>query len=324
MTEARAALDGLDGLGGLDRSAFRSAVLDWYDGQGRRLPFRGPTDPYLVLVSETILQQTQVARGGPAWEAFVARFPTVEALAAASPADVLRAWRGLGYNRRAISLQRAARIVVDELGGEFPRDVAGLERLPGVGPYTARAIASIAFGLPVGAVDTNVRRVLGRVVAGDPEAVRGPDLQALADALATTDRPERAADWTHALMDLGSTICTPRRPRCDECPVRAACRYSLDAGRAVGPAGSTARRTTTRRSIARERPAPFESSRRWLRGRILDRLRDADDSSWTTFDGPIGGHDRSAVHDALAGLARDGLVELASAPGPPRARLPIA
>ena len=182
--------------------------------QGRRLPFRGPTDPYLVLVSETILQQTQVARGGPAWEAFVARFPTVEALAAASPADVLRAWRGLGYNRRAISLQRAARIVVGELGGEFPRDVAGLERLPGVGPYTARAIASIAFALPVGAVDTNVRRVLGRVGrgrsrggsrAGSPGAGRRPRDDRSAGTGSRLD-PCPDGPWLHGLRAASAAL----------------------------------------------------------------------------------------------------------------------
>ena len=295
----------------LDRDGFRAAVLDWYDGNGRRLPFRGPTDPYLVLVSETILQQTQVARGGPAWAAFVGRFPTVEALAAATPADVLRAWRGLGYNRRAINLQRAARIVVDELGGAFPTDVAGLERLPGVGPYTARAVAAIAYGLPVGAVDTNVRRVLGRVVGGSAAGVPPRDLQALADALARTDR---AADWTHALMDLGSTVCLPRRPRCAACPVRAQCRVG-------GAAPSEAAASEDRASPARV-VVPFPRTSRWLRGRIVDLLRAADGSAWVVFDGPLGDHDLGAVATALQALHGEGLVELA--PGEPmRARLPL-
>jgi A/G-specific adenine glycosylase len=311
----------VNGIQGLDRSAFRAAVLDWYDLQGRDLPFRGPTDPYLVLVSETILQQTQVSRGGPAWAAFCARFPTVQALAGASPADVLRAWRGLGYNRRAINLQRAARIVVDELGGKFPRDVAGLERLPGVGPYTARAVASIAIGLPVGAVDTNVRRVIGRVVAGDPGALPARELQTLADALATRDR---SADWTHALMDLGSTLCRPQRPRCEECPVRGMCRFASAAAQPTGTQTTTATPRTARPTVVRERAAPFATTRRWLRGRLMDRLRDADDGDWISFDGPVGVHDRTAVSDALRGLARDGLVDLAPGVEPLRARLPTA
>ena len=227
----------------IDVAAFQAAVLDWYASDGRQLPFRGTTDPYLVLVSEAILQQTQVSRGGPAWQAFVARFPTVQALAAATPADVLRAWQGLGYNRRAINLQRTARIVVEELGGHFPTAVAELERLPGVGPYTARAVASIAYGRPVGAVDTNVRRVIGRVVAGDPGALAPGDLQAIADRLVAVDRP---ADWTHALMDLGSTVCRPRDPRCDACPVRRQCRYAGD----VRP--SRRRRSQPRRPVCPE------------------------------------------------------------------------
>jgi A/G-specific adenine glycosylase len=219
----------------IDVGAFQASVLGWYARKGRRLPFRGTSDPYLVLVSEAILQQTQVSRGGPAWQAFVARFPTVTALAAATPADVLRAWQGLGYNRRAINLQRAARVVVDELCGRFPTEVAELERLPGVGPYTARAVASIAYDQPVGAVDTNVRRVIGRVFAGHASALAPGDLQAIADRLASVDRPP---DWTHALIDLGATVCRPRDPRCAECPVRAMCHFACD--------GSVARRCHAR------------------------------------------------------------------------------
>ena len=274
-------------------------------GTGVACRSAGPTDPYLVLVSETILQQTQVARGGPAWAAFVGRFPTVEALAAATPADVLRAWRGLGYNRRAINLQRAARIVVDELGGAFPTDVAGLERLPGVGPYTARAVAAIAYGLPVGAVDTNVRRVLGRVVGGSAAGVPPRDLQALADALARTDR---AADWTHALMDLGSTVCRPRRPRCDGLP-----------GSRRDAAGRPGARRTPRTSEAvrasrapRGRPA-FAATNRWLRGRIVDRLRAPTGPPGSPFDAPIGDHDAGRSRRRSRRWHGDGLVELDAA-----------
>ncbi|MEO8228680.1 MAG: A/G-specific adenine glycosylase [Chloroflexota bacterium] len=313
----------------IDVGALQAAVLGWYAREGRQLPFRGTTDPYLVLVSEAILQQTQVSRGGPAWQAFVTRFPTVQALATATPADVLRAWQGLGYNRRAINLQRAARIVVEELGGRFPGLVAELERLPGVGPYTARAVASIAYGEPVGAVDTNVRRVIGRVVAGDASALAPGDLQAIADRLASVDRP---ADWTHALMDLGATVCRPRDPRCAACPVRSQCHFACAAARSAGasPGAPVSRPAPTPRAI-RERAMPFERSTRWLRGRIVDRLREVEGTGWATFDGPLGGHDRTAVLEALRKLAGEGLAELdvggASAPpGAPslRARLPLA
>ena len=151
--------------------ALRDAILAWYGERGRRLPFRATTDPYAILVSEAMAQQTQAARAGEPWVGFMARFPTVGALAAATPADVLRAWQGLGYNRRALNLWRAAGRIVEAFDGQVPRDLAALESLPGVGPYTARAVAAIAFGMPVGAVDTNVRRVLGRIVAGEDGAL---------------------------------------------------------------------------------------------------------------------------------------------------------
>ena len=273
MTAAEA--PGIDLLIGLDLAGFRQAVLAWFDSRGRVFPFRGTTDPYLVLVSEVLLQQTQISRGGPAWVRFTAQFPTAESLAAATPAAVLRAWQGLGYNRRAINLQRAARIVVEELGGIFPRDVDGLQRLPGVGPYTARAVASIAYRLPVGAVDTNVRRVLGRVLTGDPAGLSARELQAAADGLVDPEEPD---DWTHALMDIGSTICRPVRPLCPDCPVAMFCRFAAG----DRPAGVSSRPVTHRTRQAG--PAgDFTSTTRWLRGRILDRLRAAPDEAWTSF-----------------------------------------
>ena len=254
--------------GGRPRPGTTRAAGAWPSGD--------TNDPYLVLVSETILQQTQVSRGGPAWEAFVRRFPTVGRSPRPPPADVLRAWRGLGYNRRALNLHRAARIVVDELGGRFRDDVAGLERLPGVGPYTARAVAAIAYGLPVGAVDTNVRRVLGRAVAGDPAALRPAELQALADAVVPPDRP---ADWTHALMDLGlDGLPAAGRRRCAACPLRDQCRPYVAARRraatgATAPASRGRARGPHRPVRGRARWRSRRTSR-WLRGRILDRLRE--------------------------------------------------
>ncbi len=185
-------------------TALRNAILAWFEVAGRQLAFRATRDPYAILVSELMAQQTQAARAAEAWSAWMTRFPTVQALAAAPAADVLRAWAGLGYNRRAIHLHRAAKAIVAEHGGSVPDSVEGLQRLPGVGPYTARAVAAIAFGLPVGAVDTNVRRVLGRIAAGGAEALAPAELQALADAVVP---PDRAGDWTHALMDVGAGLC---------------------------------------------------------------------------------------------------------------------
>jgi A/G-specific adenine glycosylase len=248
-------------------------------------------------------QQTQIARVGEAWREFTTTFPTFERLADATPADVLRAWRGLGYNRRALNLWRAARVVVHEHGGRLPSDIEALERLPGIGSYTARAVAAIAFGAPVGAVDTNVRRVLGRTMAGATDSFSAAELQGLADASVPADR---AADWTHALMDVGATFCRTSRPACESCPARPWCRYSAMAIRSVPTAAVAPGRG---RTPARERAAPFSSTSRWLRGRILDRLREADGSGWLELDTPIGDHDRVAVARALGLLAAECLVE---------------
>jgi A/G-specific adenine glycosylase len=283
----------------------RAAVLAWYDERARALPFRATRDPWAILVSEFMAQQTQISRVVEKWAGFMAAFPTVDAVAAATPADVLRAWQGLGYNRRALNLWRAARAIVDEHGGVVPQEPAELERLPGVGPYTARAVAAIAFGRPVGAVDTNVRRVVGRV-AGGAEGLDERALQSLADSIVPPDRP---ADWTHALMDVGATFCRPRRPDCASCPARQWCLY------AAAPADNAARQR-------RPPQENFERTSRWLRGRILDQLRSAGNGTWTAIADPFGPHDAEAIVAALSGLAREGLVEIH--PVDPRSvRLPL-
>jgi A/G-specific adenine glycosylase len=279
----------------------RAAVLAWFDASGRALSFRGTRDPYAILVSEVMAQQTQISRVVDAWSRFMDQFPTVAALAAASPADVLRAWRGMGYDRRALNLHRAARLIVAEHDGGVPRDLAALERLPGIGPYTARAVASIAFGEAVGAVDTNVRRVLGRALAGDA-GLTPVQLQAAADA--SVD-PARPGDWTHAVMDIGAIVCRPARPQCDQCPLRPWCRFAAT-GPVVAAAGSTPR-PRARPEVASQ---PFHQTTRWLRGRIVDRLRDAEGSSWLVVEAPIGDHDEAAIESALSALTRDGIVEL--------------
>ena len=273
----------------------RAALLGWYAARGRSLAFRRSRDPYAILVSEVMAQQTQISRVIPAWEAFLGRFPTVAALAAASPADVIRAWRGMGYNRRALNLQRAAAAIVRDHEGRVPGDVAALERLPGIGPYTARAVAAIAFGRPVGAVDTNVRRVIRRVLAIGDDAATSVRLQAAADASLDRARP---GDWTHALMDLGATICRPRGPRCEDCPIAAWC---ASAGRSPEP---------TRRVRLKPADIPFTATSRWLRGRILDELRSAQPGAWTRLGAPIGIHDDASLSRALSALEKDGLVEL--------------
>jgi A/G-specific adenine glycosylase len=286
-------------------ASIQDPILAWYDRAGRDLPFRATRDPYAILVSEAMAQQTQAARAGEAWTGFMATWPTPAALATAAPADVLRAWRGLGYNRRALNLWHAARRIVEVHEGQVPADLGALQALPGVGPYTARAVAALAFGMPVGAVDTNVRRVLGRIVAGDATTLGASETQRIADAAVPRDRP---GPWTHALMDLGATICRPRNPDCGRCPAQALCQYAAIAG--DGKTEPAARHPVARPRTARRTAAPFPTTSRWLRGRIVDRLREAEGDGWTSIEGPIGSHDRVAVAAAMRALARDGIVEL--------------
>ena len=307
------------------RRAVRRALLGWFEQHGRELDFRtaGRLDPWGVLVSEVMAQQTQISRVEERWPAFMTRFPTPAAMAAATPADVIRAWRGLGYNRRAVGLHRAA-VAIVAAGGTLPDEVAGLQALPGVGPYTARAVAAIAFGRPVAAVDVNVRRVVGRLEAGDPARLSATQLQAAADSLVD---PARPGAWTHAVMDLGATVCRPTRPSCPACPINRWCAAAAGtAGMAPG-AGSAASGTGARASSATAGPASaaagdrptspsaasFDLTSRWLRGRIVDRLRDAPEGTSVILDGPFGAHSAGAVAAAVAGLARDGILELDSA-----------
>lgn len=237
------------------RRLIQAAVLAWYGEVARDLPWRRTTDPYAILVSEVMLQQTQVARVVERWERWLERWPTPEALAAAAPADVLREWVGLGYNRRALRLREACAVVARH-GWPDP-----LTQLPGVGAYTAAAVRAFAFDEAVVPVDTNVRRVFARTGA----AMEGP--------------PELG----HALMDLGATICTARRPRCEACP--------LDA---CGSRGRVAEAPPRSRSAER-----FEDSDRFVRGRVVAAL--AAGEALPDFPPP-------RLARALEGLERDGLI----------------
>ncbi len=273
------------------RDRAREALLAWFRANDPGYPWRRMHDPFAVLVSEVMLQQTQASRVAEAFPAFMQRFPDVRALAAASRADVLRAWGGLGYARRAASLQDAARAIVRDLGGEVPSDVPTLLALPGIGPYTASAVASIAFGVPVAAVDTNVRKVMARVAFG-----REPDEVPAADVAAAAARwlpPEAPGDWNQAVMDLGRAVCLPA-PRCDACPLAAACRF-----RANGRAG---------RRSGRSQPA-FEGSMRQARGGVLRELRGRDRAATIPAIAAALGYAMPRVDLAVDALERDGLVE---------------
>ena len=210
--------------------SFRRRLLTWYRRHQRALPWRETTDPYAILVSELMLQQTQVSRVLGHWPRFLGLYPTVEHLAGASVDAVRDAWQGLGYYARARNLHAAARHVVEVHEGIFPSDPATLRSLPGIGRYTAGAVASIAFGSDEAAVDTNVARVLRRVFrvpGARGSSAHAKRLWSLAERLVP---PGRAGDWNQALMDLGATICVARRPRCEVCPVAAVCRSAADGG----------------------------------------------------------------------------------------------
>jgi A/G-specific adenine glycosylase len=259
----------------------QAAVLAWYDEHGRDLPWRRTRDPYAILVSEVMAQQTQIARVLERYDRWLQRWPTAAALAAATPADVLTEWVGLGYNQRALRLRSACAIVARD---GWPHDSTGLRALPGIGPYTAAAVASFAFGERVAAVDTNVRRVAARL-GSEPAALLPP---------------VRHADWNQAAMELGARVCTARAPRCDTCPAAAWC---PSRGRVAAPV--RAPRATRQR---------FEDTDRWARGRVIAAL--------AAGDGLPAQVAPERLARVLAGLERDGLVERGPSgvglPGQPR------
>ena len=278
---------------------FADAAIRWYDAMARDLPWRRPgTSPWGVLVSEVMLQQTQVTRVAPVWTAWLDRWPAPSALAAAAPGDAVRAWGRLGYPRRALRLHATAAAIVARHGGEVPADLGHLLNLPGIGAYTARAVAAFAFGQRQAVVDTNVRRLIARAVAGRPDggpATTTADLAAVEALLPA--RRARAARASVAFMELGALVCTARLPACDGCPLRRRCRWQL-AGRPIGAARTG-------------RSQGYAGTDRQVRGLLLAVARDA--------PGPVAARELDAVwpdveqrQRALAGLLDDGLLVRAS------------
>jgi A/G-specific adenine glycosylase len=272
---------------------FSTAVLRWYADHARDLPWRRPdASPWAVTVSEFMLQQTPVARVLPVWEEWLHRWPSPASLAAASPGDAVRAWGRLGYPRRALRLHATARAVVERHDGEVPSSYDALRALPGVGDYTAAAVASFAFGARVAVLDTNVRRVYRRVFDGSDELTASPTVAERREALERVPR-RRPAEFSVAVMELGALVCTARTPDCGRCPVARDCRW-----RAAGcPAPAT-----------RPPAQRYEGTDRQVRGRLLAVLRDR--------HVPVAEAELHAVwHDpgqrarALDGLVADGLVE---------------
>ncbi|MDQ1289310.1 MAG: A/G-specific adenine glycosylase [Actinomycetota bacterium] len=276
-------------------------VLGWYDVHARDLPWRDPgCSPWGVLVSEVMLQQTPVSRVLPAWRAWLDRWPRPASLAEDSPGEAIRLWGRLGYPRRAVRLHETSRAVVERHAGEVPSDHAALLALPGVGAYTAAAVASFAFGQRHAVVDTNVRRVLARAVTGDEYPA--PSLTAVESRLAASLLPDDApvaARWAVAVMELGALVCTARSPRCETCPLLDQCRWRLDGAPAhTGPP---------------RRGQTYAGTDRYVRGLILAALRAA--TSPLPHEAIVAAAPDTLLRDpgqrdrCLDGLVADGLVE---------------
>lgn len=285
-------------------------LVEWYRGAARDLPWRRPgVSAWEILVSEVMLQQTPVSRVLPVWREWVARWPVPSAMAGSPRGQVIRAWGRLGYPRRALRLHECARVIAVDYGDHVPTDVAQLQRLPGVGSYTARAVACFAHGLAVPVVDTNVRRVVaravhGRAAANSPAAADLVEVAALLPA-----RAEQAVVYSAALMELGATVCSARAPACDRCPLTS-CAW-LAAGRPdTGQPG---------------RSQPYEGTDRQARGRLLATLRAAAgpveqlslDRAWAQDPGQRARALHSLLRDGLIEQTRDGLFALADEAGDP-------
>jgi A/G-specific adenine glycosylase len=270
-------------------------VLNWYAGHARDLPWRRPeATPWAIMVSEFMLQQTPVERVRGPWQEWLERWPTPQALAAATPGDAVRAWGRLGYPRRALRLHQAARMITNDFGGQVPADRESLLSLPGVGSYTAAAIGSFAYGRREIVLDTNVRRVLARVEVGAafPNSTSTQQERALAEEFAPRS-PQRAARWAVASMELGALVCRARKPLCGTCAVQDLCAWRQTGASAL--AGAPRRRQA------------YLGTDRQCRGALLAQLRSSDD--------PVEDQQLSAAwHDvpqrkrALASLVQDGLV----------------
>jgi A/G-specific adenine glycosylase len=271
------------------------AVARWFRRSARPLPWREPeTTPWGVLLSEFMAQQTPVGRVAPMWNEWIERWPTPTALAAASPADVVRAWGRLGYPRRALNLHAAATRIRDDFGGVVPSDVDQLEALPGVGSYTARAVASFAFGHRVPVVDTNIRRVLARAVLGiaEPEPPRTKADLALMDSVLPA-KPAESVAVNAGVMELGAVFCTARNPNCVECPIEEHCAWAL----AGFPANAGRVRTPQ---------AKYEGSVRQARGAILALAREHPHVTIAQIAATV--TDSLKRDRALEGLLTDGLL----------------
>ena len=304
--------------GSSDVASLPDRLLAWFSTHARDLPWRRTRDPYHILVAETMLQQTQVDRVIPKYLAFLDAFPTLEDLAAAPTAEVIRYWAGLGYNRRAVNLQRSAQMIVEQYGATFPHEVVELRKLPGIGPYTAGAIACFAFEQEVVFLDTNIRRVLQRVLIGPEQGTTPTQDRALLEQSAALLPPGQGWVWNQALIELGALVCRAANPTCWRCPLRNSCQtyaVRMAADQALVPIEPEGlKRVAEGRSTYRS-AEPFVGSRRWYRGRLIAELRALPPATTLSLEelGPrirdgFRADDRPWLDDLASALARDGLL----------------
>jgi A/G-specific adenine glycosylase len=266
---------------------FQQKILSWFKHHQRDLPWRKTTDPYAIMVSEIMLQQTQVERVIPKYQAFLEAFPSWQELAKASQADVVRLWHGLGYNRRALGLHKLAKAVVAM--GELPSHPDLMMQLPGIGPYTSQAVAAFAFKQPQAApVDTNIERIIKRVFTA--YALNKRELAALARELVPVD----SWTWNHALMDFGATVCTARSPECASCPLQDIC--------AAYPCDGT--------DIQKAKQSTFKDSDRFYRGQLISYLRQHNVLRRNNLGTILNLHDDARLTKILDGLCRDGFIDI--------------
>ncbi len=299
-------------------SQVHTQLLSWYAAEQRNLPWRSTSDPYAILVSEIMLQQTQVDRVLPKYQQFLSSFPTIADLAAAPTADVISTWVPLGYNMRAVRLQSIARQVLAEYDGRIPDTIDELLKLKGIGRYTAGAIACFAYHKQVSTVDTNIRRVLHRIFLGleHPEPkVNDTQMLSLAEQVLP---PDEAYNWNQALMDIGATICTSSNPRCVHCPLQETCQAYVEMSQySLFPSGPVLRQL---RKVAEKKSSyqsqPFTTTNRFFRGRIVDLLRTLPAMQRMTLSnlGPQIKADYSEIdlpwlQQIVQGLVKDGLLD---------------
>ncbi len=300
----------------------QETLLAWYASAQRKLPWRATSDPYAILISEVMLQQTQVERVLPKYQQFLTAFPTWADLANAPTSEVISVWVPLGYNRRAVNLQAIARQVMTTYQGTLPATVEGLLQLKGIGPYTAGAIACFAYRQQVATVDTNIYRVLHRTFLG----LEYPQAKLNTSAMFTFARqvlpPGEAYNWNQALMDIGATICTSANPQCSRCPLQESCvAYQELSQQSLFPSGRVLREL---RKVAEKKtpyPAqPFTSSNRYFRGRTVAHLRTLATGEYlslatlgTLLKADYQANDLPWLEKVLTGLQRDGLIEWSTA-----------